>query len=325
MSQTKPPGSTSINTEAPADIPALEAELDQTRNAITGDLRTLGARLSPEKLKEDAKEVMTDAKNAAVETLNEAKNIATSTYREVKSDAMNTVSAKVDEIKEDVRIVERQAVGFVRENAVPLALMGVGLAWLLSNRKRTEQHWQGRYAPRGSGRWQYPETEGAHPLDDARGGISRAAEATREYGARAKDRARGWVEDAERGMSQAAGEVKDFAEREASQVKGAVRDASQKLERATQEARLTASRELRHAWDYSRDTVEAHPLAVAAGVVAAGVCVGLAIPETRRENELLGAQRERLFGDAKDAVGELTQAAKKTAREVESSLTGTAG
>jgi hypothetical protein len=237
------------------------------------------------------------------------------------------VSEKYREIREDVRAVEREAVGFVRQNAVPLALMGLGVAWFVSNQRNRDRDWDGDYAPRGYGRWRYPEGDGSHPVDEARHGIARATETTRRYGSRAKERARGWVEGAEREAGDVAGRVRGFAEREAEQVRGLAHEAAERSTRAAYEVRHRATRSARHAWDWSRQSADSHPLAIAAAAVAAGVVAGLVIPETRRESEWLGPERDRLFGeakevvsDAKDAARDLTHAAKDTAREVRNSL-----
>jgi ElaB/YqjD/DUF883 family membrane-anchored ribosome-binding protein len=337
MSQMRPPVGGTFSDEQqkdpaahekdPAEIAKLEADIDQTRNAITGDLKTLGERLSPAHLKEEAKEVMTEAKNVAVETLHEAKDMATNAFRNAKDDALETVSDKYHEIRDDVRAVEREAIGFVRTNAVPLALMGLGVAWFVSNQRERDQRWEGEYEPRGYGRWRYPEGGGSRPVDEARHGISRAAETTRHYGSRAKERARGWVEGAEREAGGVAARVRGFAGREAEQVRTFAHEASERSTQAARRARDTTSRQARRAWDWSRNTVDAQPLSVAAAAVAAGVIAGLLIPETRRESELLGPERERLFGEAKGVVGdakeaarELTHTAKETAREVKNTL-----
>jgi vacuolar-type H+-ATPase subunit H len=335
MSQTQPPvGMTSSDEQQkepaekePPQIAKIEADLDQTRNAISGDLRTLGERLSPEHLKEEAKEVMTEAKNVAVGTLHEAKDVATSAFRQAKDDAMESVSEKYREIRDDVRAVEREAVGFVRQNAVPLALMGLGVAWFVSNQRNRDRDWDGDYAPRDYGRWRYPERGGSHAVDEARDGVSRAAETTRQYGARAKQRARGWLEGAEREAGDVAGRVRDFAEREVEQARGLAHEAAERSTRTAYQVRHGATRNARRAWDWSRQSADSHPLAVAAAAMAVGVVAGLVIPETRRESEWLGPERDRLFGeakevvsDAKDAARDLTHAAKDTAREVRNSL-----
>lgn len=304
------------------DIAEIEAQIDQTRNAISGDLRTLGERLSPEHLKEEAREVMLEAKNVAVETMHEAKNVATSTFREVKESAVDTVSAKVGEIRENVRQVERDAFGFLRENAIPLALIGAGVTWFMSNRRGRDRQWDGDYHLRGEGRWRYPESRGVHPLDEARHGFSRVAEGTREMTSQAKERAQHWVEDAEHRVGDVADRVKSFAEREAEHARETAHDVEHRLGEAADRARHVAARELREARRFSRQATEDHPLAVGAAALAAGICVGLMLPSTRHEREMLGPQRDRWMGEAKDTVQDWTHTAKEAARDVKSTLTG---
>jgi hypothetical protein len=267
---------------------------------------------------------MLEAKNVAVETMHEAKNVATSTFREVKESAVDTVSAKVGELRDNVRQAEQDAFGFLRENAVPLALIGVGVTWFMSNRRSRDRDWDGSYRLRGEGRWRYPEEQGHHPLDEARTGLSRVAEGTRELTSQAKERAQHWVEDAEHRVGDVAGRVRGFAEREAGQVREAAHDAEHRLGEAAERARHVAERELREAREFSRHATENHPLAVSAAAVAAGICVGLMLPATRREREVLGRPRDRLVGEAKGAVQDWTQAAKEAARDVKSTLSGSA-
>jgi ElaB/YqjD/DUF883 family membrane-anchored ribosome-binding protein len=335
MSDNRNAGASSAGTEnGPAEIAKMEAEIDRTRDAITGDLRTLGERLSPEALKQEASEVMTEAKKVAVETLHEARDVATNTFNDVKDSALGAMHEKVDELRENVRYVENEAIGFVRSNALPLALIGIGVAWFVSKNRARESEWEGQYAPRGQGRWRYPQRSESEPLESARDGLSRARGATAEYAERARDatseyasRARGsagrWVNEAERSVGDIAGRVRGFAEREVEQAQGLARQAQRNVVRVRDRAGV----ELRHAGEYSRQTFEAHPLAVGAGAVAAGLFLGLAIPETRRENELFGPSRHRLVGgvqdalsEAKEAVGDLGQAAKETARDVKQSI-----
>jgi hypothetical protein len=309
----------------PARVAEIEADIGRTRERISGDLRTLGERLSPAHLKEEAKEVMTEAKNAAVETLREAKNVATETFRDVKYDAMDTVSEKVEEFRDGVRSAEREALGFLKENAVPLALIGAGIAWFVSNRRTRETRWDGEYTPRGHGRWRYPEERSEyHRLDDTRGRLSRAQGATREYASQARDRARGWKDRAEHEVSHAADQVRGFAEREVGAARGLAREAQERVGDAATRARDVAGRELYRARDVTRQAAEAHPLAIGAAAVAAGVGLGLLLPETRREREWLGPERQRLASEAAGLAEDVAHSAKETAREVKNSLSGLA-
>jgi ElaB/YqjD/DUF883 family membrane-anchored ribosome-binding protein len=312
----------------PADIAAMEAEIDQTRNAISGDLRTLGERLSPDHLKEDAKEVIGEAKNRAVETLQEAKNVATSTFQEVKDNAMDTVNAKVDDVRRNVRRAERETVDLLRQNAVPLALIGVGITWFLSNRRSRNGRWDGEYGPAGHGRWRYPpdpRESRSRVFDDVREGASRAAGGAQEFTEQARERAGRWVEGAEHSVSDVAGRARGFAEREYYQARDVAHQAGQRIGDAAHEARDLAAREWREARAVSLRTLEDHPLAVGAAAVAAGVGIGLLLPTTARENEWIGSKREELAGEAREAVQDWTHTAKETARNVKQSLTGNAG
>jgi hypothetical protein len=121
--------------------------------------------------------------------------------------------------------------------------------------------------------------------------------------------------------------VRSFAEREAEQVRGIARDTRDRLGQATYRARDVAGREWQQAREFSRRATEDHPLAVAAGAVAAGIAIGLLIPETNRERELLAPMREtltgeakNLVGDAKGAIDDLTHTAKEAARDVKTSI-----
>ena len=312
----------------PAKIAQIEADLAQTRNAISGDLRTLGERLSPEHLKEEAREVLAEAKNTAVETLHEAKDVATSAFKEAKDNAMDTVSEKVEELRDNVRRAERETLGFLRENAVPLTLIGVGVAWFLSKRRTREERWNGQYRPGSYQHWEedtWSYGSSASPsrlASSARDGISNAADRVRDAGSQAKERAGRWVEDAEHGVRNAADRARGFAERELEEVRQTARDVQHRVGGAATKARDVAGREAREVQEFSRQAAEQHPLAVGAIAVAAGLGVGLLLPSTRREDELLGPPRQRLLSEAKEAAQDWTQTARDTARSVTQTISG---
>ena len=77
--------------------------------------------------------------------------------------------------------------------------------------------------------------------------------------------------------------------------------------------------------------MERNPLAVGAVAMAVGVAVGLALPETRREQHLMGDARDRVVGNtramANQAVDRATEAARSalgTARNAADSTRSTA-
>jgi len=301
-----------------SEVAGMQAEIDQTRTEISDDLRTLGEKLNPERLKQEAKEVMQEAKGVAVDTLHEAKNVATSTFREVKDNAMDTVHEKVDDIRTSVRRAELQTRDFLSENAVPLALIGIGAAWFMAKRRsRSRAYYEGygqAYSsaerPRGSDSW------------TTTGGGRDITERARQMKDRVGERVRGVAEGAEGRFDEVKGRVRDFAEREADQMRSLVQGAGQRVSESAEQARDFVGRELRQARDFSQRVSDENPLAIGMAAVGAGIAVGLLLPQTRPERELLGQRRDELVDDAKQAFSEMTQTARDTARDVKSALSG---
>ncbi|HKO92389.1 MAG TPA: DUF3618 domain-containing protein [Polyangiaceae bacterium] len=293
------------------EVAGIEAEIDQTRSEISDDLRTLGEKLNPERLKGDAKEVMREAKQVAVETLKEAGTVATNTFREVKDSAMETVHEKVDDLRSSVRHAGDETRAFLSENAIPLALMGIGAAWFVSKRRaRAEDYgsYGRRYYPErmaGSGR-SGPDVERPSLTDRMGGRVHDVAERAGEK-----------LEDVK-------GRVRGFAEREAEQVRHLAEDAGRRVSEGTAQARDFVSRELHEAREVSRRMTEENPLVVGLAAVAAGIGVGLLLPQTQPERKLLGTTRDEWVGEAKQALSDVTQTVKETAREVKSTLSGSA-
>jgi ElaB/YqjD/DUF883 family membrane-anchored ribosome-binding protein len=112
------------------DMARVETETEETRGRIGEDLQALGEKLTPAHLKEEvkaeAKQMIGEAKEAAAEKIHEAK----------------------ESVKESVSTAGRATAGFVRRNAVPLALIGAGLGWFfVSRRTSTGMGWGARRRP----------------------------------------------------------------------------------------------------------------------------------------------------------------------------------
>ena len=286
----------------------MQADIEQTRSEISEDLRTLGDKLNPERLKDDAKEALQEAKNAAKETLHEAKSVATDTFREVKDSAMETVQEKVDDFRNSVRHAERQTRDFFSDNALPLALMGIGAAWFMSKRR---QRMSADHETGGAGRYR-PDT--------VRWSSSGAGERTRQLHDRVGDRVRGMSEGAGERYDEVKGRVHDFAQREADQVRRLAHDAEHRVSEGAERAREFAGRELQSAREFSRRISDDNPLAVGVAAIGAGIGIGLLLPETRAERDLLGNKREELLGEAKQTLSDVTRTAKDAAREMKSTV-----
>lgn len=168
----------------------------------------------------------------------------------------------------------------VVENPVPVVLVGIGLAWLA----------------------------GASRQQDVG-----ASEETRLSGAKAK--AKGRAKEAKGRAIEAKDRAKDRAKEAIGSAQHAIGGAGERARdlsvRGREVARRGASR--------ARSTWEEQPLLVGILAAAAGVALASAIPQTRRERQIVGPHRERLMErgrglleEGKEAVREAGQTAKET-------------
>ena len=72
----------------------------------------------------------------------------------------------------------------------------------------------------------------------------------------------------------------------------------------------------RRAEDRLRQALRENPLGVAAVAMAIGSAVGLALPETERERELMGEARDNLIERAQEAASETVDKVQRVASEV---------
>ena len=210
-------------------------------------------------------------------------------------------------------------VNVVRDNPVPIALTTIGIGWWMWN-----QRGGSRQVTYGSG---YPAASFDSTWDSRSG-----------YGAAGAEAGTYRRFDSEKGVWVGGEEGEGTSER----VKSAVSDASDRaretLSTATDRARETmgdvsgrtrqaASRAQQQIGQYSRQAksqlqywMEQNPLAVGAVAMVVGAAVGLALPETRREQELMGDARERMVDNAKS----MANTAVDRATEAAQNLVGTA-
>jgi ElaB/YqjD/DUF883 family membrane-anchored ribosome-binding protein len=169
-----------------------------------------------------------------------------------------------------------------RQNWIPAALIGVGTAWLLMNRSGARS--RGYDSDDVYGVADYVRDEAYRPIG-TRGSVSSSSE-PRTY-----DEAKGAV-------SGLAGRVSDRA--------STVMD----------ETRDTVRRTTARAQNQLQRMIDENPLMVGAAAIALGAAVGLALPETERENEWMGESRENVVERAQDvargAVDKVKDAASKT-------------
>lgn len=245
--------------ETRAEIERTRAEIERTRADMSETVDAIQERLSPENLKEQAKDRVREA------TVGRA--------QEAGSGVVETI----------------------RQNPLPAALAGIGLGWLLvSARRSSGSSTQVRYREREAG---YPPGYDYPPpyenvYDERYQGGSSAGQAV----GRARDKVGETTTQVQDRAGQAASRTQDRAGRLAEGARYQARRASGGFQRMLQE----------------------NPLAVGALGVGVGAAVGLAIPETNKEHEVMGEARDNLVEKAQEKAQDAQQRVQRVAEEAQS-------
>ena len=244
-----------------AEIERTRAEIERTRADMGETVDAIQGRLSPENLKEQAKDRVKEA------TVGRAQG-AGSTIMET-----------------------------IRANPVPAALTGIGLGWLLMSAGRQSSD-QLRYRDRAYDSYDYPSPyeERGSSVPSAGQALDRAQSRVGESASRARDT-----------VEEGAGQVQERA----GQVAGQAQD---QVSRLGDQARYQAQR----ASGGFQRMLRENPLAVGALAVGAGAAVGLAIPETSQEHEVMGEARDTFVQKAQEKAQEAQQKVQRVAEEAQS-------
>lgn len=219
-------------------------------------------------------------------------------------------------------------VNTVRDNPVPIALIGIGVAWLMASGRKT----------------QYMDTRDSYPRSMRRSsqsfyqgeGYDEAYEsdylAARDYGTGAEsnglmNRVASKAGSATESIKGTASQVGQRISETASSVTGRLQQASQSARSRLGESAETAQQriddmrrrsqeQVRYATDRASQMLNEQPLVFGALGLAVGAALGATIPATRRENEMLGEVRDNLVGRAKETALGQVETLKQTAQRV---------
>jgi hypothetical protein len=205
-----------------------------------------------------------------------------------------------------------------QDNAVPLALMGAGLAWLMFNRRRDSSYeYEYRsFRPSRQAEFDYdsgPET-GYMASDYDEGSTGGIREKVRGLTGSAKDKIGSGADRAR----DAIGAGTDRTRQALSSARGAVSSAaSTAADRARIAASATRERAVRYghrAEETFMDTLEREPLIIGALGIAVGAAVGAALPSTPIEDRYVGPMRDKVLDEGKTRAREGFEQAKQVAR-----------
>ena len=241
-----------------AEIERTRTEIERTRADMSETVDAIQERLSPENLKEQAKDRVKEA------TVGRA--------QEAGSGIMETI----------------------RANPLPAALTGIGLGWLLVSARRSasgQTRYRGRaypydyydYPPRYEGRT--TTTSGGTSVPSPGEALGRARDRVGESATEAQDRA-----------SEVASQAQDRVSNLTDEARHQARRASTTFERMVRE----------------------NPLAMGAVAIGAGAAVGLAIPQSPKEHEVMGEARDTFVEKAQEKAQDAQEKVQRVAQEAQS-------
>jgi ElaB/YqjD/DUF883 family membrane-anchored ribosome-binding protein len=215
---------------------------------------------------------------------------AASSAGHIASEAASTAGHVASSAGETAMDAGSSIIDLIQRNPMPAALVGIGLGWLYMNRS--------------SGRPDYRAHSGTH----YRYGTEAASQANRSgYQSASGDagivsRATSQVGDLASSAQEHVGEVASSVQDRVSDMTGTVLDQTQRapgqLQRLIQERPLTAA-------------------AVAASL---GAAVGLWLPPTQVENQMMGAANAKVVGRAQEVASETMEKVQDVAQEVRTTV-----
>lgn len=279
----------------------IRADIERTRERLGTTVEALGAHLNPSLLKARVKESVHEA------TIGRAKTMA----RNVRDKAEESGRGLIDTI---------------RDNPIPVAMIAGGIGWLLFNKRRQPEMGLG-YRTEIASEIDASAPEALPARDIGTAGVGASA----SYEAEAADYSGQLPEVSPDGV---ASKVKDAGARVADTAKSArehvVSGARAATERVVSSARVagekvgsTSSRVAHTVADRARagtqrieESFDSNPLVLGAVAAAVGLAVGLTLPVTEKEAELMGGRRDELVDRAREAISETKDKVRSAAERV---------
>ena len=221
----------------------------------------------------------------------------------------NLARETVDTVRHEARRTSANLADLMRENSLAVAAVGLGATWWFVQRERggpvsgDRMH---RYA------YTAPEQWGGE-YERRRGGLrTRIGDKVTE--------ARDAVSDVASDVADRAGAVKERAREVGGRVQERVHDLGVGTRQRVSDLGVRARQQGRRARTGVERTLEENPLVLVGGAAVLGLTIGLLLPSTEREDEMLGPTRDRLADRAGETFDRAKEVATDAAREVKDTV-----
>jgi ElaB/YqjD/DUF883 family membrane-anchored ribosome-binding protein len=209
---------------------------------------------------------------------------------EAKSAIKGAAHGAVSNVGEQARRTGSRLVEVIRENPLPVIAVGAGVTWLLTQRSHSVVSGgrMARYAYTGPERRQGSSWQSGSGIRSRVGGTVSGVKES--------------VSEAASSVAERAGELKDRAGERIGDLGNEARRKSRRIKTNLQHA------------------AEENPLALAIGAAVVGLALGMLLPGTQREDELMGSSRDQLVDRAERTAERVKDAAVEAGREVKETV-----
>jgi hypothetical protein len=314
-------GVTQVGSADQDDPAALEQEIEATRAEMSETLEAIQTRLDPEVVSEQAKDVARYASEEAKEVVRFAIDEAKGAVRELADQATSSVRGatigRVEKMMTQTRGSASQMtqnsglMETIKQNPMPAALAAIGIGWLLKSRGGSSGsvHYD-YYSRRGadaSGAWYGGEQYGGPGMSGYYG--SNQSSGFSGYSGY------GGTDGGQQGQSSIDGSTQGMAgqvQERAGQVVGQVQQGAGQMVGQVQQGAGQVTQQAQGLWQMA----ESNPIAMGAIGLLLGGVAGLLIPETQKEQQLLGERRDQVIGNMQQVAGQTVEKVQRVAAEV---------
>lgn len=274
--------------DASEETEHIKAQIEETRSSLGDTIDAIQERLSFANISEQVSEQVNNAIETAKDSVYEATigkvvNYMKNAGKELSSSSMITTA---------------------KENPLPFVLIGLGAGLLAYNSFSKKQNNNSTSKYRYSGRSNYGAGERTGYRDSNSGAANRSVLTT------AQEKL-GSVTD---GISDAASSAYDGV----SSVAGKTYSGAGDIANLAYDKAGELGSKAQETYSYY---LEEQPWAIGAVALALGAAVGMAIPSTRYEGELMGEARYNLMSKAQETASDLVDKAKQVATEAGKTIT----
>jgi ElaB/YqjD/DUF883 family membrane-anchored ribosome-binding protein len=225
----------------------------------------------------------------------------------------NLARETVASVRQEARRTTANLADLMRENSLAVAAVGLGATWWFVQRERggpVSGDRMRRYAYTAPDQW-------GGEYERRRGGL-RTRIGDRVAGAR--DAVSDAVSDVANDVADRAGAAKERAREVGGRVQERVHDLGVGARQRMSDLGVRAREQGRRAQTGVERTLEENPMLLVAGAAVLGLMIGLLLPSTEREDEMLGPSRDRLADRAGETFDRAKEVATEAAREVKDTV-----